>query len=159
MFFSITAVSSDYADVFVQASTSIFTTLSFTFLILSVIFFVAALFWAESTLSTLLLTLGLLMASLSVLFSSTATVAKQNAREDNVSNMVANVEKKYDLELVIPKALKLDNINEVADYSFKTDDGATASYRMYFEKTGEPVIVQAPAVPTVEELNQTAEKK
>lgn len=92
-----------------------------------------------------------------------AALSVSSAKDAVVENMVANVEAKYDAELKLDKNFRNTfegwaELGEPHDYTLVFRDGVSAEYKMYFKKSGEPVVVDDSAAPTPSDLEEKSKK-
>lgn len=77
-------------------------------------------------------------------------------------HMIANVKQKYHADLKLgdtPRGSVLSNLEEPKDYLLRFENGSSATYKMFFNKSSEPIVVDDSAVPTAKELNAQGSDK
>lgn len=157
MLSSVQVAASDYADVFMQAPSShVALPISIGF-IGAVIVFYSVLFVGRNYLYPL--TAGFLILFSGGVIGLISLMDHLDVRNSQVKNMSANIEHKYGAEMTPEsnhKPYVREHLDQPQPYVLKFSDGSVARYTMYFEKPGEPVIVEAPSAPSPKELNQKA---
>lgn len=79
----------------------------------------------------------------------------ENAKQEIIKGMASNIEDKYGADLTIDKSSGefYKDLDKVKSYVLTFENGASANYKLSFQKSGEPVIVEDVAAPSVDELN------
>lgn len=144
-----------YADVFLDYHTAMSWTIAFF-----VMNIVSLLILTASVLGYLrhkvLILSFVLIGVVSMIGCTISSERMQDIRSQVIANMKSNVAAKFGAELELRDGLS-HNLNEPSTYKLRFfDDGASGEYEIYFEKSGEPMVIEKATAPSVKELNSEA---
>lgn len=157
-----TSANVDFANVFLQTHSSV---------ALMIMLFVgligAVTAWIQLDRSNeesagFLFVVGAITALVGVGLYGGLTYSNTQIRTQIAENMVKNVQTKYGAKLDIdvqkdankPNSELTQHLDQPKQYNLVFPDGVSASYKIYFKDTSEPVVVEDKGAPTAKELNQ-----
>lgn len=150
-----TATTAGYADVFLYPESM----LTLFFVILVGIGFLAFIWGVFVIDFTFPLVVGAALMVAGIIGIMGSPVSAMNTKTEIEKNMISNVEEKYGADLKVSETPDVNTLGIPMKYILVFENGASAKYTMYFEKSGEPVIVDESKAPTVQELNEGKEAK
>lgn len=145
-----------YVDIFAP-KTGIDSGLMTVFTVLVCVGFLTALASAalEGRAAALVMILGITGAIGGIIGITVQQVNSVHAQQDVLKGMASNVKEKYHADLKTEYA-GISDLDKVKTYWLTFDNGAYGAYSMKFLESGEPVIVENPDLPSVQELNGEA---
>lgn len=152
--FSMSKTASSYADVFLPISDNAGVIIGMVALVaVGLLLVIAAIGRIGSPI--VLASLGVVIAIGGlggIMIDDINNLDTQNKIADN---MASNVKDKYSAELRLDKSSGSfhKDLEKVKSYVLTFENGSSSEYKMKFTKSGEPMIVEEAAAPSVQELN------
>lgn len=143
----------EYSDVFLPLPDSgqFFGTL---LLVLGAIFIILAVIAGDAIYVSFFV--GVILATFAVIAGFGHAQSYHQKESQIAEHMLANVKQKYHADLKLgetPRGSVVKHLDEPKNYILRFENGSSATYKMFFNKSSEPIVVDDSAVPTAKELN------